>query len=799
MNKKLNLKHPYPLLAGLLLLASALFIYHRFIFGDELWAFMERDIGSDTVQQYLPHYHTIVNHIREGTFAFWDFNNGFGTNMFNLNMFDPALMVVYALGVAFGTEHLAYYLVYVQITQILLAGLVFYQYLSCFSFSGKTKCIVSYIYGLNGFLMVWGQHYQFGMAAVYLPLLLWMAERCIRRRRFSLLFVLSIFLAAVYSTYLGYMMFVCLGFYLLVRLFGMERMARREKWRMLGILYGSMLLGIGMGAFAVFPTAFTIFGISSRLETKAGLLERIGNSLLPYYKPIYYKTLFYKFFSSYLEGLTQVSETNVLYTGAINYYEDPNVFCSTLFLVLGCQYVCCLNRLDIPKRQKPLRFCLLGLLAFCLLLPFCGLVMNGFSTTINRHTFLMMPFFCLIMAHMLQALLREQVFSYVGLAGAFLLLAFVFMRKYPSITFLSHKRNLAILTVTGILMIAVVFCLAKFQAKQAQTVLYGFLFCLVVVNMVSEGYTSTLERILLHKDDDVYFGELYSQDVQDALDWLKERDPEFYRVEKTFENGSLCMDSLLQGYRGVSSYNSTMNRNIIDFTSTIYREFLYRDKNHYRFRMIKEDQRFADLCGIRYLLCREYEKDGSFNKSGYRLIKRFGEIEVYENKDATSLGRFYSTAVTRKEFEKYVKTYGRQKAKSYIMDHLVLEGQAQGQPREKTSSGGGEASSTAVSIEAPEKDSYLVGTVDAPQDGYVMFTIPFEKGWEIYVDGEKQEILKANLGFQGIAVKKGEHQLELKYHPPGFSQGLAVSILCWLTFLFLSIRLRLSQRLNGFC
>ena len=108
MKKYISTEKQAPLLVVLLLLVSAVFIYRRFIFGDELWVFVGLDIGSDTVQQYLQHYHTIVNHIREGTFTFWDFNNGFGTNMFNLNMTAPALVVVYALGVLFGPEHIAW-------------------------------------------------------------------------------------------------------------------------------------------------------------------------------------------------------------------------------------------------------------------------------------------------------------------------------------------------------------------------------------------------------------------------------------------------------------------------------------------------------------------------------------------------------------------------------------------------------------------------------------------------------------------------------------------------------------------
>ena len=34
------------------------------------------DIGSDTWQQYIMNYTSIVNHLRDGSFSLWDFNNG---------------------------------------------------------------------------------------------------------------------------------------------------------------------------------------------------------------------------------------------------------------------------------------------------------------------------------------------------------------------------------------------------------------------------------------------------------------------------------------------------------------------------------------------------------------------------------------------------------------------------------------------------------------------------------------------------------------------------------------------------
>ena len=68
------------LILEVLLFFSGLLIYSQFVFGDRFLAFGTfADVGSDTVQQYLMHYHSVVNHkmcIRDRCYVFstWVFN-----------------------------------------------------------------------------------------------------------------------------------------------------------------------------------------------------------------------------------------------------------------------------------------------------------------------------------------------------------------------------------------------------------------------------------------------------------------------------------------------------------------------------------------------------------------------------------------------------------------------------------------------------------------------------------------------------------------------------------------------------
>ena len=132
----------YPALLFLLMTVSSMFMFRDYLFGDQLMIF--NDIGSDTWQQYIMNYTAIVNDIRDGSFSLWDFSNGLGVNLFNFNLFDPFLMLLYGLGVILGPAHMLLFINVIQIIKMLAAGLVFYWLLSQFSFSPRAKLAAAY-------------------------------------------------------------------------------------------------------------------------------------------------------------------------------------------------------------------------------------------------------------------------------------------------------------------------------------------------------------------------------------------------------------------------------------------------------------------------------------------------------------------------------------------------------------------------------------------------------------------------------------------------------------------------------
>ena len=57
-----------------------------------------------------------------------------------------------------------------------------------------------------------------------------------------------------------------------------------------------------------------------------------------------------------------------------------------------------------------------------------------------------------------------------------------------------------------------------------------------------------------------------------------------------------------------------------------------------------------------------------------------------------------------------------------------------------------------------------------------MFTIPYEKGWTVKVDGEKVEYKEVLEALISLNLDKGEHEIILEYMPSGIFIGIISTI-----------------------
>lgn len=793
----------------LLLSASCSFIFRDYLYGNDLMIF--NDIGSDTWQQYIMNYTSIVNHLRDGSFSLWDFNNGLGINQFNFNLFDPFLMLLYGVGVVLGPAHMLLYINVIQILKIMVAAFAFYWFLSQFSFSVLSKMITSYAYALNGFLLVWGQHYQFGTVVIYFPLMLLFCEKFIQKKKGKALFPVMVFLCGIYSVYFTYMCLAATGLYLLFRILMLDGLTWKERIQRFLLGCAEMIMGVGMSLVVFLPMAEVLLDVSSRLESDGtGLLDFLRQCFTPYSRK-FYLSMLKRMFSSNLQnghGLAKGPQQYVM-----NYYEDPVLFCSTLAVFLNVQFLAVLRKADMTKRAKRVLYGVAALILVGTALPVGGTVFNYFTLPTQRYTFVLMTVFLLLMAWMWDYMRKGGKLNLVLILAVTALMGWAYWCGYEQAGFQEYRTNILILTVTGILTAVCLTLLCFLKDTQIRNVILGVMGVVLVVNVVSEGGTNYQNRVTMKKTDvpaevmvqetqryeemrtsddkeikyraeiekpQDFFREMYRVDLADCLNYLKENDPTFYRVEKDYISGTVSMDSSGQGYRGISTYNSVMNGNVKEFVKTCYPELFFADHNHYTFWNNVDDNWLAAFLGVKYILSGNGEPD----ETKYKLLDQVGSLYIHENVLDAQTAHFYTQDISEESLKELCTEENREEL---LGEAIALEdgteiGDASEIQTLKSEEQETAEQNSSVTLDAPQKDSVVTGSVHAEADGYALFMIPYEKGWSLTIDGEKAELLRGDIGFLACEVPEGDHTILLTFEAPGLKAGTIGSVLFWILF-----------------
>lgn len=90
------------------------------------------------------------------------------------------------------------------------------------------------------------------------------------------------------------------------------------------------------------------------------------------------------------------------------------------------------------------------------------------------------------------------------------------------------------------------------------------------------------------------------------------------------------------------------------------------------------------------------------------------------------------------------------------------------------------------------KGNRITCTADFSKTRELVLSIPYSKGWTLYVDGEKSPIHQANLMFLGAEIPEGKHQIEFVYMTPYLPAGAAATI-AGLILLLLTVLLQRKQ------
>ncbi len=81
----------------------------------------------------------------------------------------------------------------------------------------------------------------------------------------------------------------------------------------------------------------------------------------------------------------------------------------------------------------------------------------------------------------------------------------------------------------------------------------------------------------------------------------------------------------------------------------------------------------------------------------------------------------------------------------------------------------------------------IYGKINMKNDGYFVTSIPYEKGFSVYVDSKKVKYEVVNKAFLGFKLSSGEHDIKITYKAPLQRMGLIISTIGFIFSIFILI------------
>ncbi len=737
------------LIFWVLLGASILFLFKDFLMLRDFY--MYTDVGADTSSQYYPYYVNEAIKLREGTYAVWNWSYGLGTSVLNVMgwTMDPFAWISVGIGAILGPGFVRYLLVWMQITKIVVIYMVARKYFSYFLTDHLSMDLSAYLYALNGYVFLWGQHYFLGTASFFIILVLWAIENYLYKkcRGGRIVLAVSIAWVLIFSYYIAYMIIIVCAIYFLFRYFSEARASADISRKAADVAKTVFLVLCGglISCTIMLPAINYVSSVPSRLDgAKQSILPRLVASFTSSFM-----------YESISTKLGRLISNNTLY--GVNYYEAPILFCSVLFFFFAAQWL--IYEINKSRQQKSIPGMIIKLLLMFIFIftDVAGYILNGFVYVAFRYTFTVMPFFALMIGIVVQEVLLKRSISVAGIGLGAIMSAIAIWCSYRiCATYMKiYVDGLLFLMFIGAILF-MAFVKKSIPVGPIVTTLILFIIC----STTFDNWFTTNIRICVpnQKDSSEWTGGELSSSTSQAIKWLKETDTSFYRVVKTYSDFNEWADSFIENYSTVSCYNSTLNSRLEEYYTNIYENSNIWPKVMRNFALASElDKVSLNLVNTKYLLSR-----GEISYAGWTEINRFGDTVIYQNDSTDSIAKWYTKTITKSEFE----TLSQEEKAAVLEDTAVMDENMTFENNNDTHFG------TFIL----ERQTYLKGSVSNSGRGILMIGTPYEDGWDLYVDGKKSDMLECNYGFIGTVLENGEHIIELKYHVPYAKEGLILSI-----------------------
>jgi hypothetical protein len=720
----------------------------------------------------------------------------------------------------------------------LAAILLFAAFLRCAGVCRLALLLGALSYGLSGYLILGACWSVFSTEAVYLALLLLATERFIRYGSLWLIPVPICLLGMLQPFYYwGFGLFTLA--YILMRL--AEQRAETSSVRtgvsteIRKIMVFGAVSAIGVLAASTFLlSSLNLMLQSPRIGGDASYVRYLLNQ--PLLQLASQKEIFSALYRTLSTDMLGVGSG---FTGYINYLEAPVFYCGLFTLLLIPQlFIMC---------EKRLRVLYGGVLTVVLLPVFFPWIRYAFWFFQGDYYRLLSLFITttliLLGVRGLTRIEAEGRMNIVVLASSIgLIMVFLFI--FPAERFEQHAipgrditlpapppeyknlmlldksiRNMVISLMVGYAMLLTVWAWinGRTQAainrpaptQYAANLVKGVFLALAVLETIWFARTTLNDRPVVTKTS-LHQKINYNDYTVDTLAVLRSKDrTPFYRINKDYSSGPAIHgslnDAMVQDFYGTTCYTQFNQLDYIRFLNVV--GVLEANKEYQTRWCVGLTQRplLQIWASTKYCLTKTplpyREAVGEYG--AYDEIATCGDVTAFQYRQFLPLGFTYDKFIDPEFFTALPAI-----AKDAILLQAVVVGPAD-QPALAMLSHYSPMADAApfdlnTCVATLRKDvltldtfqpDHFSGHIELERNKLLFFSIPFDRGWQLTVDGRPAKLLKVNIGFMGLVLSPGRHTLEMQYKPPLLVPGLILSG-CGLTIYLFLIMFKMKMRLR---
>lgn len=772
---------------GLYACIAILFLIAFIVFKDFILfrnVFLYKDVASDSINASYTHLLNISEYIRTQGFPKWSFNNGIGQNVYSLILRDPTDIFAFWLQ----KENIAYAVIIKELFKIILSGVVFFLFLQKLSFTRYTAIVGAMLYAFTGFMILGSGWYVFTFEALMLASLLLAFEKIYQDNSWYLFPVVVMLLI----TAMPFNLYVY-GLFLIVYMLFRYIYDNGTQWKGLIILASKMalltVLGLGMGAVFLFSNLKQMLE-SARVSGEAMYFDTLANTtVLSLADSQNYMTTILRFFSSDILG------TGLNFRGWYNYLEAPLFYCGLLTLLLIPQVF-----VSISKKQKIMYGVFLGVWLLPAIFPYFRYAFWLFTGDYYRAFSLCVDVcFLFVGLNALHHIDRAGKVNNIILGVTTVILLILLYYPYTDQADVINKdiqsnaRNFIVLYAGLIFLFG--YLKSKIWVKAA-------LLFLVFVELTYFSYTTVNKKRTPITAKELKQKVGFNDYSVDALAYIEKIDKNFYRLDKTYSsslayNGGLN-DPQAQFYKGTGSYNSFNQKYYVKFVNGLNITNPGKDKDaaleSKRITGLVNRPLLESLCSVKYILTKQ--QDNRFMYLSHDSLTQFGDVKVFRKKNTLPMGFTYDKYMLADDFAKMGDT---QKDIMLFRGVVIDENEKEmykgftpislNDTTKEYSWDLYKADVNALKQDTLAMESYnhnnFKGTITVDKRKLLFFSIPYDTGWKITVDGAEVPVQIVDFGMMGIFIDNGSHQVELNYTVPYLKTGAMVSSVSLLLFISL--------------